>query len=646
LIVFVLAASGGAAAGGAGDPLDEARALLAAGELAAAEHKLTKLIANSPERGAARLVLGLVHYRQERYQEALADFAAARACASPALPGPTSFNEGAVWFATGHYDKARAAFEETIRVAPDLAFLATVNAGEAALAEGDISGAGKHVAEATKMASTTERRGVVHDLATRVESEAHATSVKRRETLRARAHKALASDQPEKAAEIYRQLLADTDQPPLSKPERNLFEHGLGLALLRQKNYADAIAHFAQAAALDENDGDSLFMAGVANDRMGEQRRAVVLLRQAAAKDVDAETRKSIRSYLDRLAFGGRRGGKGSSVGVSVAVGYDSNVIQGMESRPETIAADQVGSPGALLTSASASLGYQWLVRETGLLAIEYSLDQVVYPDRDHADLSLQDHNLRLKLEWSPRFNLRFGLGLAEELQFTGLGNFRPFQNVVGAEPFVAFDELPSTSTSVGILVQGKKALDPEYAYFSGSRLDLLLRQRVRWGNVHGDVAFRRRWERIGIRSAPLLSVGDAQTFQFRKPKPTDPPDQATYVYIAPYSYDSNAVLASLEVSKGIWRFGADGSAEILRFKGDSLVRFVAPNLGIDRLSQRQHRDDLRLAGSLSVTATVHAPLSLVLRYDVVDNRSTLVLDVDNRNYIKHVITLTAEADW
>jgi hypothetical protein len=39
-------------------------------------------------------------------------------------------------------------------------------------------------------------------------------------------------------------------------------------------------------------------------------------------------------------------------------------------------------------------------------------------------------------------------------------------------------------------------------------------------------------------------------------------------------------------------------------------------------------------------------PLSLVLRYDVIDNRSSLVLDVDNRNYIKHVVTLTVEAEW
>jgi hypothetical protein len=35
-----------------------------------------------------------------------------------------------------------------------------------------------------------------------------------------------------------------------------------------------------------------------------------------------------------------------------------------------------------------------------------------------------------------------------------------------------------------------------------------------------------------------------------------------------------------------------------------------------------------------------------VLRYDVTDNRSTLVLDVDDRNYLKHVVTFAVEADW
>lgn len=77
------------------DPLDEARALLATGDLDRAAQKVTQVIADAPHRGVAHLVLGLVCYRDGRYEDALAEFALARTCAVPALPGPTMFNEGA-----------------------------------------------------------------------------------------------------------------------------------------------------------------------------------------------------------------------------------------------------------------------------------------------------------------------------------------------------------------------------------------------------------------------------------------------------------------------------------------------------------------------------------------------------------------------
>jgi hypothetical protein len=271
-------------------------------------------------------------------------------------------------------------------------------------------------------------------------------------------------------------------------------------------------------------------------------------------------------------------------------------------------------------------------------------LEQLAFPDEDHADSSLQDHHLRLRGEWGPRSDVRLGLVLGDELLFSGLGNFRPFQNIVGAEPFVAFDELPCTSTSLGVGLQGKKALDRDYDFYSGSRIDVLLRQRLRWRSVRGDVSYRHRRERLGSRSTSLL--GDPQNPQLprRKPGALEP---ASYLYMAPYSYDSDALLASVEITKGIWRFGMDGTVERLNFRGDNVV-YVAGTGGksTGRVSERPHRRDVRLGGSASVTMDVVDPLDVVLRYDIIDNRSTLVLDVDNRNFVKHVVTLTVEAAW
>ena len=630
----------------ASDALDDARSLLAAGDFDKAAQKAREVILVTPGRGSAHLVLGLAHFRAGRYQEALAAFAAARTSATPASPGPIAFNEGSALFALGRYREAQRSFEQAATIAPDLVFLATVNAAEAALAAGDLAMAEGHAAVAKALALTPDRQEVMGDLAERIQHEATQARLRNREQRREQARAALANDRPADAAAIYEELLRDALPPALTPTERNLLEHGLGLALLRQERFEQAAQHFAEAAALDARDGDSLHMQGIACFRAGAWIAARAHFGQALRRDLDEETASSARAFLDRLSFGGRREGAGTSRGLAGGAGYDSNVIQGADARPEAITPDQVGSAGAFFATAAANVGKAWLVRNTGFIAAGYDVDQLAYPDADHQDYSMQDHNLRLRGEWSPSSLFHLGLMGGEELQFSGLSGFRAFQNILTAEPSVAVDELPYTSTNLRLRLQKKNALDHNYDYYTGSRVEVRLGQRLRVGTLRGEVAFRHRRERIGTRTATLLQVGTSQSFKFRKRKPTDPVDEASYVYVAPYAHDSNAALASLEVGTGRWRFSADASVEILNFRGDSMVYFVVPTMSINRLYQSQNRRDLHLTGSLAVAARLGAHVDLALRYDVTDNRSTLVLDVDDRNYLKHVVAFTVEADW
>jgi tetratricopeptide (TPR) repeat protein len=645
-LVVLLASALPRAHAEASDALDDARALMAAGDFDQAAEKAREVIAVTPDRGVAHLVLGLAYFRVGRYPEALVAFSAARTSAMPASPGPVAFNEGSALFALGRYGEAQKSFEQAARIAPNLVFLATVNAAEAALAAGDFAVAKQHATAAKALATTPDLQEVMGDLVERVDREAVQARIRTREARREQARAALAEDRLAAAVAIYEDLLLDPSPPALTDTERNVLEHGFGLALLRQNRFDAAIQHFAQAAALDARDGDSLYMQGIACFRAGAWTKARTLFRRALRREVDEETADTARGFLDRLSFGARRGGAGASFGLSGGAGYDSNVIQGADSRPETITADQVGSAGAFFATGSAHVGYQWLVRKTGFMAADYDVDQLAYPDSDHQDYSLQDHNLRLRGEWSPLSLAHFGLMGGEELQFSGLSGFRAFQNILNAEPSIAFDELPYTSTILRLRLQEKVALDHNYDYYTGSRVDVRLGQRMRLGALRGELAFRHRRERIGTRTATLLQVGTSQSFKFRKRKPTDPVDAASYVYVAPYSYDSNAVLAALEVGLGRWRLSADAAAEILNFRGDSMVYFVVPTMSIDRLYESQNRRDLHLSGSLALAARLDTHMDLVLRYDVTDNRSTLVLDVDDRNYLKHVVTFTVEADW
>jgi tetratricopeptide (TPR) repeat protein len=628
------------------DALGDARALISVGDFDGATQKAREAIARAPGRGSAYLVLGLAHFRAGRYQEALAAFADARASATPASPGPLAFNEGSTLFALGRFGESQKSFEHAATIAPDLVFLATVNAAEAALAAGDFTAANQHAEAAKALATTPDRQEVMGDLDERVRREANRAQKQSREKRREQARTALADDHPAIAAAIYEELLADTNPPVLAESERNLLEHGLGLALLRQNRFDDAALHFARAAVMDAHDGDSLHMQGIACFRSGAWTAARTLFAQALRRDVDGETAASARAFLDRLSFGSRRDRAGGSLGLSVGAGYDSNVIQGADARPETITPDQIGSAGAFFATASADIGYARLVRNTGFLAVDYDVDQLAYPDSDHQDYSLQDHTLHLRSEWSPSTLFRVGLMGGEELQFSGLSGFRAFQNILTAEPSVAFDELPYTSTSLRVRFQKKTALDHNYDYYTGSRVEVRLGQRLHWGAVRGELALRHRRERIGTRTATLLQVGTSQSFKFRKRKASDPVDEASYVYVAPYAYDSNAALASVEVVLRWLRFTADASAEILNFRGDNLVYFVVPTMVINRLYESQNRRDLHLTGSLALATRLAPHVDLVLRYDVTDNRSTLVLDVDDRNYLKHLVSLTAEADW
>jgi tetratricopeptide (TPR) repeat protein len=628
------------------DALDEARSLLSTGDLGEATSKAREAALASPGRGAAYLVLGLALFRSGHYEEALTAFASAKNADIPAAPGPTAFNEGAALFKLGRYKEARAAFAFAAECAPELAFLANVNAAEAALADDDVHLAERHASVAAPLAGTGERKQLMDDLMAKVRDRTQSSDSKQREARRDEARAALASEQPARAAAIYQDLLSDQSEPPLTSGERNLFEHGLGLALLRQDRYAEAAQHFANAGAIDASDGDSIFMQGLASFRAGAWRNARPLFERALTRPLDAEATASAHSYLDRLSFGARRCGEGASVGLSTGGGYDSNVVQGSDARPQSILADQVGSAGDIFLTAAGNVGYQWLLGQTGFFAADYAIDQMAYPDSDHDAYSLQDHSVRLRGEWSPYSSIHMAMLGSENLQFAGLAGFRLFQSILTAEPSIALDELPYTSTNVHLRVQQKTALDGTYAYYSGSRIDVQLAQRVRWQGLRGELALRHRHERIGTRNEVLLETGTSQTFKFRKRKPTDPSDVATYNYVAPYSYDADAALMSFELTHGFLRFGVDGSAEIQGYLGDDKVYFDVPTMNINRLYQSQHRRDLHLVASLSAAASITEHVDVLVHYELTDNRSTLVLDVDNRNYIRHVVALSFEADF
>jgi tetratricopeptide (TPR) repeat protein len=179
-------------------------------------------------------------------------------------PVTIAFNEGSALFALGRYGEAQKSFEQAAKIAPELLFLSTVNAAEAALAASDFLAAKRHATVAKTLATSPERQEVMGDLIERIDREAIRDRLRSRQKRREQARAALGGDHFVEAATIYAELLLDAEPPALTDAERNVLEHGFGLALLRQGRFAAAAEHFAVAAALDPRDGDSLYMQGIA----------------------------------------------------------------------------------------------------------------------------------------------------------------------------------------------------------------------------------------------------------------------------------------------------------------------------------------------------------------------------------------------
>lgn len=155
MIPALLAAWIAAATGPSDGSLGQARALLAANDLAGAEQAARAAVSRAPTHGPSLMVLGLVQFRGEHYEEALGLFQRAAAGEPPPAEGPLAFNRGSAYYALGRYSEAEAAFMEAAGAQPGLTGLAEVNAGLAALGAGELDRARAH-ADAAQASDSAE----------------------------------------------------------------------------------------------------------------------------------------------------------------------------------------------------------------------------------------------------------------------------------------------------------------------------------------------------------------------------------------------------------------------------------------------------------------------------------------------------------
>ncbi len=527
------------------DALASARQLLSRGDLAGAETQALRAVAEHPESGPSHLVLGLARFRAGRFADALRAFDDAGRAAEPTAPGALSFNRGSTLFALGRPAEAESAFETTARVDERLRAVALVNAGQAALAAGNVSGARKHADDASRVLGSN--------------SADHA------------------------AVEGLAQLNAALEPPAPAPPTPK-----------------------------------------------------------------EDPPRPASRFALRNL-------GTDTTVRVALGGGFDDQAAALSNARTETIGAENPQTTGGVFAAASAELGYGRVIGERGYADVAYAFDQIAYARAELDGFGIQDHGLNARGEILVSPRLRLTLGGGGNVQLVGLRALTPFLAVLSAEPGLAFDWASVTSTAVRLRFQRKIDLDQTAQPYAGTRLDLRLSQRLRWGPLRAEASLRHRREQIGIRKErlddlPAPTTATPPTAEQCRLRPklcklklaqaalAGTTEEA--FYRAPYSYRSNAALVDISLTWGRLTGGISGWVERLSYQGDNRV-FTAT-----RTEASVQRLDRRVGLSPSLTFSFWDHYDATLTYDYLDNRSNVAFDWDNKSFRKHTVSIEVAAEF
>jgi tetratricopeptide (TPR) repeat protein len=624
-----LAARPARAAEARSDPtaaLARARSLMAAGDDEGAVAAAASAVAQQPGNGSAYLVLGMAHFRGGRYQDALAAFHSARQAPQPPAAGPLAFNEGSTLFALARFADAERAFEEAASRDGRLGPLAALNAGQAALAGGNLARARAHLLAAEQQPGAAALSAELGELRAELERRETAEQVVKAEALRSRAREALKAGRLHEAIAGYQAARAEARRRNAPPSERADLAYAEGVGSLRAGLGAQAVALFREAWALEPRVADHPYMLGLAALQIDDPATARGSLEQALALGLDEPDAAAARAALDRLSLGMRRAGAGLSLSFEVGAGYDSNVSQLSAGRVEGLSGEAPETPGGAAGSLSLEVAAGRSFGRLFFGEVAYWLAQHAYASESLDLYNLQSHQLAARGELTPRGPLRLGLAVEAEYQLAGLRGFAYFQRALAVEPQIALDESPHTATVLRLHGRLQDATAEE-DHLDGRRLQLTLGQIWRSRRLRGGITLRHRREQIGTRSVDLSGLGRRERFEGR--------------YQVPYGHRANALLVDASVSLGTrLRLGADASIERLRYMQDNVLVVTGP-LGRTTEAGRVRREDRRLVAGTQLGLALTETIDTTLRYDLVVNRSTVELAFDDKNYRKHTVMLT-----
>jgi tetratricopeptide (TPR) repeat protein len=521
---------------------------------------------------ARLLSLAAEHFRAGRYAAARELFDALLASdARQPERASIAFNAAVSSYALAEYADALARFQAIERAYPQLAALAGINAGFAALHAGDLQLAGRYANGAEPLSDelTVRREKLRAELEQALESE----RVRAREQQLRAGFADIAAERWQPAREQLTAALAN--MPPSDREGLADAHYGLGLVALQLGEGQPALHHFEHSLQQRPRDARTLLALAQAAEQSAQPRRAESAYETALQLPLpESEQRDAERalSLLYPLPSGGVSGY------VALGAGVDGNATQSgsgdllaagaSEAQSSPYASGMLELGGALRTSRRSSLGLSYTGDVLALLR----------PGVD--DLSLQAHELVARGQWAPQPGMRWRLDAGGAHVLAGLSPLRSFE----WDALLALTlDLETGARSRARLQLGERLVRAtELSYLDGHRLHLLGTQLWSLG----------AWELSLHGALRLVSAGTERVALASDAFATCSPSCDQRSYHNPYGYWSPGVGAGVA-----WqalerlRLTALGRAEYRGYLEQSRITGIPES--------RKTRQDVRLRGQL-----------------------------------------------
>jgi hypothetical protein len=224
---------------------------------------------------------------------------------------------------------------------------------------------------------------------------------------------------------------------------------------------------------------------------------------------------------------------------------------------------------------------------------------------------------------------------------FAGLRGFAALQRSLTVRPALAFDESLHNATAVELEWSAKAAPSAALRAFGGRRLEVALRQTLRRRPGDGDALGARLFLRREQLGQEIVATAD------------DPGcDRGCFRTPLGYREAGLLLFGTWRAQAGV-RFAATAQLEWRRYDGQTPLGHLDPSGFVADLWPGRTRVDLRFAPSASIEVALRSDLDLVLRYDLVVNRSNVDrtapghgTDFDNKNFVKETMGAGLSAHW